>query len=227
MKIKRSHVIGPLVGLILFTASLWVLHNQLKTYHVRDIIRHFHELPADSLYLAIVLTILNYLTLTFYDTLALRYIRRPLSYAKTAFASFVGNAFSNNIGFSMIAGASVRYRIYTSWGFSAFDITQIVGFCTITLWFGFITLGGVFFLLHPMILPASLHLPFNSAHLLGIIFILVVGVSIAGSILKKRPLKISGWDFSVPSPAMLLTQITVGSLDWALAGSVSDSGSVE
>ena len=118
----------------------------------------------------------------------------------------------------MIAGASVRYRIYTSWGFSAFDITQIVGFCTITLWFGFITLGGVFFLLHPMILPASLHLPFNSAHLLGIIFILVVGVSIAGSILKKRPLKISGWDFSVPSPAMLLTQITVGSLDWALAG---------
>ena len=218
MKIKRSHVIGPLVGLILFTASLWVLHNQLKTYHVRDIIRHFHELPADSLYLAIVLTILNYLTLTFYDTLALRYIRRPLSYAKTAFASFVGNAFSNNIGFSMIAGASVRYRIYTSWGFSAFDITQIVGFCTITLWFGFITLGGVFFLLHPMILPASLHLPFNSAHLLGIIFILVVGVSIAGSILKKRPLKISGWDFSVPSPAMLLTQITVGSLDWALAG---------
>ncbi len=218
MKIKRSHVVGPLLGLILFTASLWVLHNQLKTYHVRDIIRHFHELPAGSLYLAVVLTILNYLTLTFYDVLALRYIRRPLSYAKTAFASFVGNAFSNNIGFSMIAGASVRYRIYTSWGFSAFDITQIVGFCTLTFWFGFLTMGGVFFLFQPMILPASLHLPFNSAHLMGVIFILFVCVAVAGSILKKKPLKISGWDFSVPSPPMLLTQIAVGSLDWGLAG---------
>ena len=220
MKIKWSYVIGPLLGLILFTTSLWVLHNQLRTYHIRDIIYHFRELPSSALYLAIILTILNYMTLTAYDTLALRYIRHPLSYARTAFASFIGNAFSNNIGFSMIAGASIRYRIYTSWGLTAFDITQIVGFCSLTLWLGFLTMGGVFFLLQPLTLPASLHLPFNSVHLLGVIFVLFVGVSISGSILKKRPFKIGGWDFSVPQPGLLLAQIAFASLDWLLAATI-------
>jgi uncharacterized membrane protein YbhN (UPF0104 family) len=141
MKLKSSLIIGPVLGLILFTASLWVLHNQLRTYHFREIIHHFHELPSSALCLAFILTILNYLTLTVYDTLALRYIRHALSYVKTAFASFTGYAFSNNIGFSMIAGASVRYRIYTSWGLTAIEIAQLIGFCSLTLWLGFFSIG--------------------------------------------------------------------------------------
>ena len=220
MHIKRSHVIGPLLGLILFTASLWVLHNQLKTYHIKDIIHHFNALPSGALYLATLLTVINYITLTAYDTLALRYVRHPLSYPKTAFASFIGNAFSNNIGFSMIAGASVRYRIYTSWGLTAFEITQVVGFCSLTLWLGFFTMGGVFMLLHPIALPASLHLPFNSIHLLGAVFLLIVGIFTAGSIIKKKPFKLRDWEFSVPRPGLLLAQIAFASLDWALAGTI-------
>lgn len=42
-----------------------------------------------------------------YDILALKYIHHPLEYPKIALASFIGYAFSNNIGLSMIAGASV------------------------------------------------------------------------------------------------------------------------
>jgi|GEM_PF-3025423 len=56
--------------------------------------------------------ILNYLIMTGYDFFALRYINRKFYYRKKALASFVGYAFSNNIGLSMLAGGSVRYRLY-------------------------------------------------------------------------------------------------------------------
>jgi phosphatidylglycerol lysyltransferase len=220
MKKKWVPVISPLLGLILFATALWVIYHQLRTYHIRDILHHFHELPSSAIFLAILLAILSYLTMTAYDTLALRYIRHPLSYAKTAFASFIGYAFSNNIGFSMIAGASIRYRLYTSWNLTAFEITQIVGFCSLTLWLGFFTIGGVVFLIEPMALPTSLHLPFASVHIIGAIFLLLVVVSVLGSLVIRRPFKVHGWDFKAPSPGLLLAQIVIASLDWTLAGAV-------
>jgi uncharacterized membrane protein YbhN (UPF0104 family) len=159
MKSKLLHSLGPLFGLFLFAVALWGLHRELKAYHFHDILRHVEDFPAHRLVLALSLTILSYLMMTGYDTLALRYIQHPLVYGKIALASFIGYAFSNNIGFSMVAGASVRYRLYSAWGFSALDITKIVAFCSLTLWLGFFALAGMIFLFEPMVTPQMLHLP--------------------------------------------------------------------
>ena len=220
MKITWTRIIGSVIGLILFIAALWVLYHQLKTYPIRDIIAHLHNLPAEALVLAILLTFFSYLTMTGYDTLALRYVRHPLSYAKTALASFIGYAFSNSLGFSMIMGGSVRYRLYTAWGLTAFEITQVVGFCMLTLWFGFFTIGGLVFLLEPLTLPSFLHLPFTSVHIIGLFFLALVASAILGSFLRKRPFKIRDWSFSAPSPGLLIFQLSIASMDWVLAGAV-------
>jgi phosphatidylglycerol lysyltransferase len=220
MKKKLLHSLPPLFGLLLFAVALWVLHRELKVYHLQDIIRHLRELPPHRLWLALGLTVVSYLVMTGYDTLALRYIRHPLAYGKTALASFIAYAFSNNIGLSMFAGASVRYRLYSAWGLTAFEITQVIGFCTLTLWLGFFVLGGIVFLLEPLVLPTVLHFPFTSVHLLGRIFLAVVVAFILWSSFMKRPIKVRGWEFSLPSPSLLLSQITVASVDWALAGMV-------
>jgi len=220
MKRKILHSLTPLFGLLLFAVALWVLHHELRVYHLHDIMRHLRELPPHRLWLALGLTVISYLVMTGYDTLALRYIRHPLAYGKTALASFIAYAFSNNIGLSMFAGASVRYRLYSAWGLMAFEITQVIGFCTLTLWLGFLVLGGVVFLLEPLVLPTVLHFPFTSVHLLGGIFFAVVVAFILLSSFLKRPLKVRGWEFSLPAPGLLLSQITVASVDWALAGIV-------
>lgn len=137
--------LGPGLSLILFAAAVWLLHNELRTYHLKDILHAFDAIPAAHLCAAAGLTILSYAVMTGYDVLALRYIQHPLSYSKIGLAGFIGYAFSNNIGLSMIAGASVRYRLYSAWGLSALQITQVVAFCTLTLWLGFFTLGVRYF----------------------------------------------------------------------------------
>jgi phosphatidylglycerol lysyltransferase len=220
MKRRVLHSLGPLLGLLLFAVAIWILHQELREYHYHDIVRHLAEIPTPHLLLAFALTILSYLILTGYDTLALRYIQHPLAYAKIALASFIGYAFSNSIGLSMIAGASVRFRLYSAWELSALEITKVIAFCTLTLWIGFFSLGGVVFLFEPIIVPKALHLPFSSIRPIGVILLVLLGGYFLWSSLTKRPLKIREWEFSLPSTRFFLVQIAISSLDWALAGSV-------
>ncbi len=195
---KVVHTVGPLLGLLLFAIALFVLHKELKAFSYHDVVRSLEALPSVHLYIALILTILNYLEMTGYDSLALRYIRYPLSYPKIAFASFIGYAFSTNIGLSMIAGSSVRYRLYSAWGLSAIEITKVVAFYTLALWLGLATVAGVMFLIEPLALPSLLHLPFSSIQPLGILF-LTIGRRISVAVcFEKETAKDSGMGVSPP-----------------------------
>jgi len=209
-----------MLGLLLFAGALWVLHHQLKAYRFHDIIQSLKSLPGEKIFFALALTFLSYLIMTGYDALALRYVRHALPYRKFGLASFISYAFSNNMGFGMIAGGSVRYRLYSAWGLSALEITKVVAFCSLTLWLGFFTLGGVVFLFEPLMLPKVLHLHFASAQMLGRIFLAIVAAYLLWTVMGKRSVRIRDWEFSFPSAQLLVAQVVIASLDWALAGGV-------
>lgn len=220
MEKKLLRNLGPFLGLSLFTAALWVIHRELEGYHYHDIVNQLRLLPPLQVLTASFLTVLNYFIMTGYDLLALRYINLHLAFRRIAEASFIGYAFSNSIGLSMLAGGSVRYRLYSSWGLSSENITKIVAFCTMTLWMGLFVTGGIVFVLEPMTLPGSIHLPFASSRPVGLFFILLMASGLVWSYLRKDSLKIAGWEFPVPTIRILICQIAVASLDWVLAGTV-------
>ena len=68
----------------------------------------------DRIGLAVLFTVLSYSVLTLYDSLAFRYIHRPMPYRKIAFGSFLGYVFSHNIGLSVVGASAVRFRLYGS-----------------------------------------------------------------------------------------------------------------
>src|SRR5512136_397208 len=202
----------------LLAIAIWVLHSELKTFHFQDALQSLNELPNQSILLCFLLTIFSYLIMSGYDLLALRYIRHPLPYPKIGVASFIGYAFSNNIGLSMLAGGSVRYRLYSSWGLTAFEITEVVGFCTLSLWLGFFALGGAVFLLEPMPVPKALHIPFYSVKFVGILFLASVITYVLLSLSRKNAFSLGEWEFYLPSPKLLASQVLVAVFDWTLAG---------
>jgi phosphatidylglycerol lysyltransferase len=220
MKINYRQYLSPIVSVILFTAAAWVLHNELKAHHLKDIINTLHAIPAKRQLAALALSALSYFAMISYDILALRYVSHRLSYGKIGLASFIGCAFSNNIGFSMIAGASVRYRLYSAWGLSTLQVTLVVAFCTLTLWLGFFALGGLVFLFEPLTLPTSIQLPFGSVRLLGMLLLAVVFIYIFITILKKKSFKVREYEIQLPSIQLRFAQITIATMDWAIAGSI-------
>ena len=220
MRKKITHLLGPVMSVGLFLVAAWLLHTVLKEHHFKEIITALAALPSGRIMAALVLTVISYLVMTGYDILALRYIKHPMPRLKTSLASFIGYSFSNNIGLSMIAGASVRYRLYSAWGLSTIEITQVVAFCTLTSWLGFFSLAGVLFAINPPFVPTSIHLAFNSLRLLGILLLLVVMAYFLLTLTRQKPFKIRGWEFQLPSGRLACVQLVLAAIDWLMAALV-------
>ncbi len=218
MKRYLRHYIAAVISLGLFGVALFIIHHKLRQYHYNDIARQLALLPKIHLVAAMVLTILDYLVLTVYDVMALRYVRHPLKYGKTAMASFVGYAFSHNM--TLLGGSAVRYRIYSMLGVSAAKVATLVAFCAMTFWLGFFATGSGIFLFSSEHVPAALHLPFSSMRPIGAVFLVFVAVYAILSVVKKTPIRIRGWEFAMPSPALAWSQIIIASIDWLAAAAV-------
>jgi phosphatidylglycerol lysyltransferase len=105
---RARQALPVLIGLALFVAALEVLRLELRTVSWHEVIGDVLRTPALQLAAAVVLTILNYATLTGYDLLAFAYIRKPLPRRQIVLVSFLDYASANNVGFAMLSGGSVR-----------------------------------------------------------------------------------------------------------------------
>lgn len=76
--------------------------------------------------------------------------------------SFVGQAVSYNFG-ALLGGSTVRFRFYSSWGFSPMDIVRLVLMLAITFWVGALGLVGAIFMIAPPEIPPELgmHMPLD------------------------------------------------------------------
>jgi phosphatidylglycerol lysyltransferase len=212
--------VKPLLILALFALALRALEGTLAHYRYHDVVAYVSSLRADQIILAAVLTLLGYLVMTGYDTLAFRYIRHPLPYRKIALASFIGYAFNNNVGLSGLVGGSLRYRLYTAWRLSAVEIAKVIAFCTISFWLGFVLLGGTFFIVAPPEVPSAVHLPFHSVRILGLLLLLPAVVYLAWIAVRRRPIQIRQWEFDLPTLGVFGAQVVISAIDWIIAAGV-------
>ena len=211
---------GPVFGIVLFGAALAVLHHELRAYSYKEVIQSLRGLPHWRLALGLLLTAASYGVLTGYDALAFRYLKHDLRYPQIALASFVGYAFSHNVGASFLGGGAIRYRLYSSWGLSTSEIATIVAFNGITFWLGFLLLTGLALVLEPAAALPALALPRGAEPLVGAGCLAIVAAYIGWTALRRAPVRWRSFEIRVPPLGLTLIQLTLSTLDWALAGSV-------
>lgn len=212
--------LGPALALGLLAAAAWALQAQLAEYNLQDITDMLLKEKDRDILLAFGLTAVNFIVLAGYDILALNYIGHPLAPYRAVLASFAGNAFSNTIGLSTLAGSSVRYRLYSSWGLTPGEIAKIVVFTTLTLWLGLFSIGGIIFTVKPLPLPAWITLPFHTTRPLGLILLAAPLAYLYAALRKETPWRIGKLTLLLPKFRSALLQVAVASLDWALAAAV-------
>ncbi len=214
---ERLRHLAPLAGVVLFGLALWALHHALRNVRYHDIVLALRELPRSRVGLALLTTAFGYGALTLYDTLACRYVGHPLPYRQTAFASFVGYAFSHTLGVPLVSGGAIRLRLYSAWGLSAAEVGGILAFNGLTFWLGFAALGGSVLLVRPPRIPPELGLPVHSLRGVGAVLLLLVIVYVALGVIRKTPITVGGRAFPVPSPRIVGPQLVVAVLDWTAA----------
>ena len=210
---------GPLIIFTVFVIALWLLHAELKQYHLQDVLDGLAGIPKSNLAMAIGLTALSYIVLIAYDWLGVFYLDRKLDLGRISLASLLGYAIGNSFS-SLLGGSTVRYRLYSAWGFSAIEIFKLVIFLSVTLWVGVLFLGGTLFLIEPLPIPKRLDLPISTARPLGFILISLFVIYILLCLLRRRPVRLHKWEFSLPSPRLAAYQTIVATTDMLLAASV-------
>ena len=215
---KFTRTLGTLLGLLLFSVALWMIYREINKMGLNQILSDLHSMPRSSIVVAAILTPLSYGLLTGYELLGFRYIERKLSSWKIIFAAFIGYSFSNNI--SMTPSVAVRYRMYSNWGISKIELTQLVAFHMLGTWLGFMMVGGLVLLIEPAPIAGAVIVGLKFKRLLGAaMLILVAAYFVAGSI-RKKPFKIRGLVLKLPSHRLISAQILLGTVDWALTGVV-------
>ncbi len=210
--------LGALVSLGLFMLALAVIHVKLRQYSIHNVSESLRQMPLGVLGLAVGLTILNYMILTCYDVLALRYIRHPLPYRKVLLGSFIGYVFSNNT--TIAGGSAARYRIYSGMGINTAELARLVGFCALSFWLGFLSLAAVTFLIVPTHLPASVHVSSGWVRCLGILCGVLVTAYLILVARRKSALHWGHWHMPLPSWSISWVQLFVASADWLVTASI-------
>lgn len=183
----------------------------LHDFRLRDVFQSLVSLPNWSVVLAFLLIGGSYLLNTVYDLLGCRWIKKPIPYWHLAPASFIGYAFGNTLGMPLLSGGSVRYRLYSSWGLTAGEVTAVVVFGMWTYILGcFFMLGLTFLLSPPAILPVPL--PPLAVHGIGfLLFVILLGYLLLNAYGPKS-LKIYRWRVAMPGLQLALLQVALGSL---------------
>lgn len=214
---------GPFLGMGVFALSLWVLQDWLRAQRYSQLRAALSAIPPSALGRAAVLTALGYAVLVGYDLLALRFVGRRVPGGSVAATAFIANALGNNFGNTLITGTAVRFWTYTSAGLSAPEITKVVLFCSGGFWLGFLFVGGLAFVIDPVVLPEVPHWAGDTTRPLGIVLLALLAaylVLTALPAIRGRPLALGARTLELPSPALTLGQVAVATCDLGLTCAV-------
>lgn len=216
---RSSHIIWPCVSLGLFAVALIFLYGELRQYDFDHLYQDITEFPAEQIWLSAVFCIASYIVLTFYDALALLYVKHYLPYWKIALASYLGYTFSHNLGFALFTGGAIRFRLLSRWGLGPGKIANVITFSSVTYWLGCFVLGGLVLIIEPFSVPS---IPFaeNGVRILGVFFLSLGIAYIALTVVRRKPFRIFDWEIPLPSWRLALTEVLLASVDWSLAGLV-------
>lgn len=141
---------APIVlGAGLFALGLYALYHLLKPVNPADVAAQIRATPVSTLGAALGATAIGYVALIFYDWFGLRFIGRSLNPGVVALGGFLGYAFGNTIGVSVVSGGAVRYRIYSAVGLNAFEVAAVSGYTAVALGTGLTLVGVSALAVHP------------------------------------------------------------------------------
>jgi len=207
----------PFVAALAFTAAIVLLHRELAAYSYRAVMSSAAAVAPTRLGWALGFTALSYAVLPGYDAMALSFIGHPLQLRRTVFGSFIAYAVGQTLGFPLLTGGTVRYRLWSAWGLSSAEIARAVGFVAFSFVLGMVFLSGVVFVAEPDRTATILRLPLDVVRPLGALALAVVAAYVAWSLARRGRVVVRGWRLPSPRPAIVGAQLVVPTLDWCSA----------
>jgi len=203
----------PIVGLGAVGLSGFFLFRELKGLSLADVGAGLSQISGLHWVAALACSALAYGALAWYDQIALMHLGRRLSWRFVGLVSFTTYAIAHNIGASVLSGAIVRYRAYSTKGLSAAEIGLLVAFCSVTFTLGALLLSGLVLLMDPDFIIRMGGSSAASGRLVAVGLLLPPWLYAVGALLHFRPIKLLGFKLEYPRPPIAVRQLLAGPIE--------------
>jgi glycosyltransferase 2 family protein len=211
---KRSYdLLWPAVGGATVIFSFWLLWKQLHGLSAADLTAGFAAIPTNRYFFSAASTLVAYAALAWYDRIALLHIGRKLSWLFISLTSFTTYAISHSVGMTVLSGAVVRFRAYSTKGLSVGEIATVVAFCSLTFALGAALLGGITLIAQPSVGMRIFDAPVWASRAVGGTLLGLAALYVLGSLLRFAPMRIAGLEIVYPRPAVMLRQLAAATLE--------------
>jgi uncharacterized membrane protein YbhN (UPF0104 family) len=217
IRTKLASAGGTVLVLLLLVLAVWMFGKTLRQYDVHEVIQRVGRIPGHRIALALLFTGLSYFFQTVYDFLAAKSVHIPIAPWRAAWAAFIGNAFTNNIGFSLLTGTSLRFRFYLAWGFSPLQVAQFVALSKLAFTNGLFLFAGVAQIVAPVQLPAAIKLPFPQQTLGWLLVLPTLALVIWNGVSRAEILTLGKLKLVRPSQSLFILQIAAACIHFAFA----------
>lgn len=210
---------GPVLAITVLALALYVLHRMADEIHIHDIKAAILDTSPWHILLAVGFTGISFMALAAYDVLAVRSsVEGPVDLKTAAFAGAAGYAVSNALGFPLMTGGSVRYRLYSAAGLNVADISRVVTVAWLTFWLGTGLVVGIMLALDPGGIAAVTGLGRVACIAIAFTLLGVIGGFVAWVSTGDRVLNLMGFSITMPDRRTVLAQLAAGAIDFITAG---------
>jgi len=214
-------LLAPAISLVLIGLAGFVIHRITEDIGAGEIRMAAAAISPARVALAIALTAMSFSALAILDVLAVRSVAPgAVSDRRAAIAGALGYAISNVLGFGVVTGGALRYRIYSAEGLDAADVLRVTTTSYIAFWLGIATLLGLALIIDPVDLGMATLVGLQTEIALGFLLLGLVGSALVWTGRAPRQVTFKGWSIPIPSPAIAAGQVAAGSFDIAVSAAV-------
>jgi uncharacterized membrane protein YbhN (UPF0104 family) len=218
---KLKPYLWPAVGLCAVGFSLWLLYHELRGISLADVGDGLAAIPLHGWLPSASSSIVAYAALAGYDHIALMHLGRKVPFGFITVCSFTTYALSHNIGGSVLSGAVIRYRAYSSKGLSGHEVGVLVALCSFTFVLGAALLAALLLILEPQVLDRFVDvLPISASRLTGAAILGLVALYVFGSWLHLKPIRIGALQIHYPRLPIVARQMIIGPVELMAAAAI-------
>jgi glycosyltransferase 2 family protein len=212
--------LGPLLSAALIIGSILVLRTELADVTLADIEEGLRKASGSQLGLAIGFTLLSYLFLAGYDSLAIRQLGLKLRPLTVIFASFTSYAISFTLGFPLITAGTVRFRIYSASGVSSSKVMSLTLIAGMTFILGMAVVVGIGLMWQSEAISAINQATAHVNQLVGMAVLSAILVYLVWTAAKRRHVRIKHFLIELPTLKVSIGQLALGAADVCAAAAV-------
>ena len=204
----------PTVGACTIALSAWLLYKELHSLSLDDLWDSLNAIPFTHWLLAAASTMVAYAALAGYDRIALMHLGKKIDWWFITICSFTTYALSHNVGASVVSGAVVRYRAYSTRGLTPAEIGVLIATCSFTFILGTLLLAGMVLVYEPELIERFGDLvPVEASAATGVFVLALIGLYVIASFMKLKPLKLGSLSIFYPAPKVVLPQLLIAPVE--------------